>query len=107
MRRTERRRLRGFDRVEIEDLVAFPQAAMEVNIFSVAPGGGSGGNYAHQGEEAIFVLEGALDVWLDDSEHYHAAPGDTLYFSSTQDHRWSNPGEVAARVLWVNTPPTF
>ena len=36
VRKTERRRLRGFDRVEIEDLVTFPDAVLEIDIFSVA-----------------------------------------------------------------------
>jgi DNA-binding transcriptional MerR regulator/quercetin dioxygenase-like cupin family protein len=103
----ERPSLRGFDRVEIEHLVRFPGAVLEIDIFNVAPGGGSGGDYAHEGEEAIFVLEGELNVWLDDAEHYHIAAGDTLYFRSTQRHRWANPGATAARLLWVNTPPTF
>jgi DNA-binding transcriptional MerR regulator/quercetin dioxygenase-like cupin family protein len=107
VRSGERRRLRGFDRVEIEDLVVFPAAVMEVNIFTIAPGGGSGGNYAHDGEESVFVLDGELDIWLDDAEHYHIEKGDTLYFPSTQRHRWANPGVEPARVLWVNTPPTF
>jgi DNA-binding transcriptional MerR regulator/quercetin dioxygenase-like cupin family protein len=107
VRAGERRRLQGFDRVEIEDLVRFPNAVLEIDIFTVAPGGGSGGNYSHDGEEAIFVLEGALNVWLDDVEHHHIVEGDTLYFKSAQSHRWSNPGDIPARLFWVNTPPTF
>ena len=107
VRAGERRRLRGFDRVEIEDLVTFPSAVLEVNIFTVAPGGGSGGDYAHEGEEAIFALDGELDVWLDSGEHYHIVAGDTLYFPSTQRHRWVNQSSAPARLFWVNTPPTF
>jgi DNA-binding transcriptional MerR regulator/quercetin dioxygenase-like cupin family protein len=107
VRAGERRRLQGFDRVQMEDLVRFPDAALQVEIFTVEPGGGSGGGYAHEGEEAIFVLEGCLQVLLDESERYDLAPGDTLYFRSTQVHRWHNPGATPARVFWVNTPPTF
>ncbi|HUZ70322.1 MAG TPA: MerR family transcriptional regulator [Candidatus Saccharimonadales bacterium] len=107
VRTNERRRLRGFDRVEIEDLVTFPDAVLEINIFSVAPGGGSGGAYAHDGEEAVYVLSGALDIWLDETEHYHVEPGDTLYFRSAQRHRWTNHSSDTTRLFWVNTPPTF
>jgi len=107
VRARERLHLHGFDRVEMEHLVSFPGAVLQVDIFTVAPGGGSGGGYAHDGEESVFVLDGELDIWLDDVEHYHLEEGDTLYFRSTQEHRWGNLGEDGARVLWVNTPPTF
>jgi len=107
VRAGERMRLHGFNRVEMEHLVSFPGAVLQVDIFTVAPGGGSGGGYAHEGEESVFVLDGQLDVWLDDVEHYHLEEGDTLYFRSTQEHRWGNLGQGRARVLWVNTPPTF
>lgn len=107
VRAGERRRLEGFDRVLMEDLVRFPGAALQVEIFTVQPGGGSGGGYAHEGEEAIFVLEGQVQVWLDEVERHDLDAGDTLYFRSTQTHRWHNPGATAARLFWVNTPPTF
>lgn len=107
VRAGERRTLRGFDRVLIEDLVRFPDAVLQVEIFTIQAGGGSGGGYAHEGQEVLFVLEGGLQVWLDEEDYYDLGPGDTLYFRSTQNHRWHNPGTVAARVFWVNTPPTF
>lgn len=107
VRAAERRKLRGFDRVEMEHLVAFPGAVLEIEIFTVAPGGGSGGSYSHGGEEVLFVLEGTLEVFLDESEHFRLEVGDTLYFLSSQEHRWLNPGPVPARIFWVNTPPTF
>jgi DNA-binding transcriptional MerR regulator/mannose-6-phosphate isomerase-like protein (cupin superfamily) len=107
VRTGERRRLRGFDRVEIEHLVTFPNAVLEIDIFSVAPGGGSGGAYAHDGEESLYVLSGELDIWLDETEHYHVEAGDTLYFRSAQQHRWVNHSSATTRLFWVNTPPTF
>jgi len=106
VRSSERRRLSGFDRVEIEDL-SLPSAVLEIDIFNVAPGGGSGGAYSHDGEEAIYVLDGELDIWLDDTEHYHIEAGDTLYFHSPQQHRWMNQSSDTTRLFWVNTPPTF
>jgi len=107
VRAGERRTLRGFDRVLMEDLVRFPDAALQVEIFTIEPGGGSGGGYVHEGQEALFVLEGRLQVWLDEEDHYDLGLGDTLYFRSTQSHRWHNPDAMPARVFWVNTPPTF
>jgi DNA-binding transcriptional MerR regulator/mannose-6-phosphate isomerase-like protein (cupin superfamily) len=89
------------------ELLAFGKVAMEAHIFNLAPGTSSGGSYHHEGEEFIFMLSGVCDIWLDEVEHHLLREGDCLYFSSMQTHRWSNPGQVEAKLLWVNTPPTF
>ena len=89
------------------ELLAFGDTAMEPHLFRLAPGTSSGGSYHHEGEEFIFVVSGSCDVWLDEVEHYQLRTGDSLYFSSSQTHRWSNPYKQAAVLLWINTPPTF
>ena len=89
------------------ELLAFGSTAMEPHLFRLAPGTSSGGSYHHEGEEFIFVVSGSCDVWLDEVEHYQLCTGDSLYFSSSQTHRWSNPCKQQAVLLWINTPPTF
>jgi len=89
------------------ELLAFGVTAMEPHLFRLAPGTSSGGSYHHEGEEFIFVVSGSCDVWLDEVEHYQLREGDSLYFSSSQTHRWSNPYKQPAVLLWINTPPTF
>jgi DNA-binding transcriptional MerR regulator/mannose-6-phosphate isomerase-like protein (cupin superfamily) len=89
------------------ELLAFGSTAMEPHLFRLAPGTSSGGSYHHEGEEFIFVVSGSCDVWLDEVEHYQLREGDSLYFSSSQTHRWSNPYKLPVVLLWVNTPPTF
>ena len=89
------------------ELLAFGATAMEPHLFRLAPGTSSGGSYHHEGEEFIFVVSGSCDVWLDEVEHYPLREGDSLYFSSSQTHRWSNPYKQPAVLLWINTPPTF
>lgn len=89
------------------ELLAFGDTAMEPHLFRLAPGTSSGGSYHHEGEEFIFVVSGSCDVWLDEVEHYQLRVGDSLYFSSSQTHRWSNPYKQPAVLLWINTPPTF
>ncbi len=89
------------------ELLAEGATAMEPHIFYIEPGAGSEEAYSHQGEEFIFVLEGKLEIWLDEIEHYILEPGDTLYFNSSSKHRWRNPTKNMTVVLWVNTPPTF
>jgi quercetin dioxygenase-like cupin family protein len=92
--------------VRIEQLTHGP-TMMEAQYFVLEPGASSEGAYSHEGEELIYVLEGSIDLYLDESEHYHVEAGDCLYFPSTQSHRWENNGDSRTRLLWVNTPPTF
>ena len=89
------------------ELLARGSTAMEPHLFRLAPGTSSGGSYHHEGEEFIFVISGSCDVWLDEVEHYRLRSGDSLYFSSSQTHRWCNPYKQQAVLLWINTPPTF
>lgn len=89
------------------NLLASGNKMMEPHLFRIAPGAGSGGSYSHEGEEFIFVLQGKLEVWLDEVERYVLDPGDSLYFESTQAHRWQSLSEKETSLLWVNTPPTF
>jgi DNA-binding transcriptional MerR regulator/mannose-6-phosphate isomerase-like protein (cupin superfamily) len=96
----------GIPGVRIEDL-APAAAALEPQLFTVAPGAGSGGSYRHEGEEFLFVLSGVLEVVLDSTERYLVGAGDSLCYASTRGHRWRNVSTEAARLLWVNTPPTF
>jgi DNA-binding transcriptional MerR regulator/quercetin dioxygenase-like cupin family protein len=92
--------------ITIEQLAHGP-VLMEVQLFTVQPGGSSEGGYTHKGEEFIYVLEGQLEVWLEDAERYVLRVGDCLYYPSSVEHRWRNSGRTPARLLWVNTPPTF
>lgn len=106
-RHGKRRTLSGrFNGVTIEQLAHGP-VAMEAQLFAVDPGGGSEGAYSHEGEEFVYVLAGAFEVMLGPHEQYRLRPGDCLYYPSTMEHRWRNPGRQVARLLWVNTPPTF
>jgi DNA-binding transcriptional MerR regulator len=95
-----------FEGVRIVQLAEAP-ALMEAQIFEVEPGGGSQGGYSHEGEEFVYVLDGAFEVKLGSSRPYRLGRGDCLYYSSTTEHRWKNPGRKTARLMWVNTPPTF
>ncbi|MEA2523210.1 MAG: hypothetical protein QOF73_437 [Thermomicrobiales bacterium] len=80
---------------------------MELHLFTVESGAGTGEAFQHEGEEFIFVLTGQLTVWLDQIERYDLREGDVLYFSSSRLHEWINPGSAQAVFLGVNTPPTF
>jgi DNA-binding transcriptional MerR regulator/quercetin dioxygenase-like cupin family protein len=89
------------------ELLAFGKKAMEPHLFRIAPGAGSGGSYSHEGEEFIYVLQGKLEMWIDEIQHYVLQPGDSLYFDSTEAHRWRSLSDKETLLLWVNTPATF
>jgi DNA-binding transcriptional MerR regulator/quercetin dioxygenase-like cupin family protein len=88
------------------ELLAWGNTVMEPHLFRVAPQAGSGDSYAHEGEEFLFVLRGALNITLE-QQQYRLKAGDSFYFESATPHQWKNPGRTESWVLWVNTPPTF
>jgi transcriptional regulator with XRE-family HTH domain len=79
---------------------------LECHLYHFAPGNSSGGNFQHQGEEFGFVLDGEIELTVSGRKHV-AKAGDSFRFRSEKPHSWSNKGKKAARVLWINTPPTF
>lgn len=106
VRLDDRQQLSNEPGVNIE-LLSIGNHMMEPHLYRLAPGTSSGGAYHHEGEEFIHVISGSCEIWLDELEHYHLQKGDSLYFSSTQAHRWCNSGRETAILLWINTPPTF
>lgn len=79
---------------------------LEANIHTVSPGGSSSGATSHVGEEFGYVLDGELDLTVD-GETTRVVKGDSFAFRSERPHAYRNPGSVPARILWVNTPPTY
>jgi len=93
--------------VTLERLVPNGQGhLLQANIHIVAPGGGSMGPMRHEGDEMGYVLEGRLELRIGETV-YELAAGDSFSFPSTLEHTYRNLGDVVARVVWVNTPPTF
>jgi DNA-binding transcriptional MerR regulator/quercetin dioxygenase-like cupin family protein len=93
-------------RVRIEHL-AGASVHLEPQLFVLAPGADSDGEYAHPGEEFLYVLEGGVTFWVGDNAPYRLEAGDALTFPSTLPHRWRNRVGGETRLLWINTPPTF
>jgi DNA-binding transcriptional MerR regulator/quercetin dioxygenase-like cupin family protein len=92
--------------VRIEHLGA-GHGMLEPQLFRIGPGATSEGSYAHEGEEFLFVIAGAVTVWVGERERYRLNEGDALSFPSTMPHRWRNHASGETRLLWINTPPTF
>lgn len=86
------------------ELLAFGALKMQPYVFRIAARTSSGGSYQHEGEEFMYMLQGKLEIWLDEVERYVLQPGDSLYFASTRAHRWRCIGKEEAVVLWINSP---
>jgi len=80
--------------------------SLDGNIHVIDPGATSGGEINHVGEEVGYVLEGEIELTVGSST-FTLKVGDSFFFRSELPHSYRNPGTVTARVLWVNSPPTF
>jgi transcriptional regulator with XRE-family HTH domain len=92
--------------VQLERLIPYAREyLLQSNIHLIAPGGRTDA-ISHAGEEIGYVLEGEIELTID-GNRYCAKTGDSFHFRSELPHAYRNVGTKPARVLWVNTPPTF
>jgi DNA-binding transcriptional MerR regulator/mannose-6-phosphate isomerase-like protein (cupin superfamily) len=89
------------------ELLSTGAKMLETMLMRVPPGTGSDGAYTHQGEDWIYILQGELEIWLDEVECYVLQENESFWFESNRGHRWYNPGKKEVVMIWVNTPPTF
>ena len=80
---------------------AYPGSSLVSYILHVPPGYRSE-IAVHEGEEVIFILDGAIEQTLG-GETMRMQPGDSLHYDGATPHGWSNPGPAPARVLWTGT----
>jgi len=77
---------------------------LALGMSTYQPGGNSGDElYTHSGEEAGLVLTGQIDLHLEDKV-FRLEACDSFSFSASLPHRYSNPGDTEARMVWANTP---
>lgn len=92
---------------DIRQMVAsVSQKRMQPFYTVIAPGGGSDGEYTHEGEEFGVVLEGALTLRMG-SDLYRIKKGESFYFSSLRPHSWGNETARRCVVIWVVSPPSW
>jgi transcriptional regulator with XRE-family HTH domain/KaiC/GvpD/RAD55 family RecA-like ATPase len=60
--------------------------------------------YNHKGDEFAYIIEGELEVEIQDEKQL-LRQGDSLYIESTFPSKWSNIGKGDAVLLWVLSPP--
>lgn len=92
----------------IVDHLLTPQISQQLEMLHsrFPPGTYSEQSYSHDGEEAGYLLSGKFELWVGD-RHFQLKEGDSFGFSSQEPHRYGNPGDVDAVVIWVITPSTF
>jgi transcriptional regulator with XRE-family HTH domain len=61
---------------------------------------------SHAGEEGGVVVEGELELTVA-GKSWVLGPGDAYYFDSRLPHRFRNTGDVPARIVSANTPPSI
>lgn len=95
------------DKTMAESLVPFGEGRMlEAHIWHVPANDNWCGPFQHVGEEAGFILAGALELRVNDDVFILHA-GDSFFFKSDQRHSYNCYGDQDCSIVWVNTPPTF
>lgn len=90
-----------------ESMVPFAESRrLEGLIIHLPTAGPLCGPFRHEGEEVGYVLDGELELTVQDRVYWLAA-GHSFYFSSDRPHSYRAAGDQPCRVIWVNTPPTF
>lgn len=79
----------------------FPGAELSSFIQHVPPGYASE-TVSHVGEEILFVLDGQITLTLD-GQSFVLQQGDSLHYSGSTPHAWSNTSQINARILWTGT----
>ncbi len=62
--------------------------------------------FPHEGEEFVYVIEGALTLGFEGKE-YVLYPGDSAHYSSATLHNWENDTNKMTRIISVGTPNTY
>jgi transcriptional regulator with XRE-family HTH domain len=93
--------------LRMERLVPYAKGhLLQGNIHVIAPGGSSDGVISHDGEEVGYVIAGEIELTVD-GRAYLISAGDSFCYRSELPHGYRNCGTTEARVLFVNTPPSF
>jgi len=71
------------------------------------PGSEYAAYVTHEGEEFIFVVEGAIELELEGSEPVVLAPGDSAYYTADRSHSFRNASDGPTKLFAVITPSNW
>ena len=93
--------------IALERLVPYSENfLLQANVHIIKPGGKSDGVITHKGEELGYVIKGEVELIIG-KKKYRLTVGDSFHFRSEIEHGYRNIGRAVAKIVWVNTPPTF
>jgi transcriptional regulator with XRE-family HTH domain len=81
--------------------------AVELYRAVIEPGGSTGDAlfFTHKGEQIGYVVEGQLELFIQD-HLYRLQGGDSFCYDGVTPRRWRNPGPLLTTVLWaISRPP--
>jgi transcriptional regulator with XRE-family HTH domain len=81
-------------------------STLQGNIHVISPGCGSEGMVTHEGEEIGYVICGNVELIVG-QKVYQVSEGDSFFFRSVVPHGYRNIGKTEARIIFINSPPTF
>ena len=84
----------------------FPAHTLNAMLVKVPPRYFSPEPMTLEGEELVYVVEGQLRYSMGDRQ-FDLTPGDVVHLPSNIPHRWENPSDNEASVLWVGTDKIF
>lgn len=79
--------------------------AFEMLRSTFAPGAELAEAQTRDTEEAGYIVSGEFDLYIGD-RLFHLKPGDSFRINH-ESHRWRNPGNVEAVVIWTIAPPVY
>lgn len=80
--------------------------SMMSKLVEIQPGFQTEDHHAHEGEEFLYILEGVLELHVE-NEIYTLYPQDTAYYDASRVHCWANNTNMMTTVLYVSTPNPF
>jgi transcriptional regulator with XRE-family HTH domain len=72
---------------------------LEVVEYRVTPDEDLGGWFESNGEMTVYVIDGEVEVTLEDEGSWRLGPGEAISHPADIRHRWAAVGEGAARIL--------
>lgn len=76
---------------------------MKTYLVELFPGGGYSQSLKHEGEEQGFILEGKVELILDDVS-YELVKGQYFYFDSSKNHKVKNLSREISKIFWIYLP---